>query len=362
MRNLTFPVAVMLLVASAIGTALPLLAQSRPAGSLASVPPASVTKVPLMVGLVSVGAVFEPDQGDYESILTVTAMSPESVSFTMSAEIDGRRVNVKRKIRRQDMAHGREWRPRYSEGDKENYPGSTSATLSADVLNELKTKGEASLNASIAAAFGFLNVEAEPVEGTIKRVERQPVPVSVIVNDVRVNLPAIHARGDLDEEPFEVYILDDPSNPMLLRVSLGDTNKRIVRISYPTGSPSSRIEEKLSKTGRAEVYGIYFDFAKATIKPESEPVLKEIADVMKKNPTWKLSVEGHTDNIGRAEANQELSARRATAVKQALVDRYKVAGGRLAPAGFGASRPKETNATLEGRARNRRVELARQPG
>jgi outer membrane protein OmpA-like peptidoglycan-associated protein len=148
--------------------------------------------------------------------------------------------------------------------------------------------------------------------------------------------------------------------PIVLRWRFGDTTKRMIRIAFPVETTSSRIAEKLSTTGRAEVYGIYFDFAKSTIRPESEPVLKEIADVMGKNPAWKLSVEGHTDNIGGAASNQDLSVRRAAAVRQALVDRYHVGAGRLEPAGFGASRPKETNDTLEGRARNRRVELVRQ--
>ena len=78
-----------------------------------------------------------------------------------------------------------------------------------------------------------------------------------------------------------------------------------------------------------------------TIRPESEPVLQEIADALAKNPNWKLSVEGHTDNIGGTAPNLDLSTRRAAAVRQALVDRYHVASGRLTPAGFGASRPKE---------------------
>jgi outer membrane protein OmpA-like peptidoglycan-associated protein len=106
--------------------------------------------------------------------------------------------------------------------------------------------------------------------------------------------------------------------------------------------------------------GFYFDFAGAVIKPESEPVLKAIAGVMEKHPAWKLNVEGHTDNIGGDEYNLELSKQRAAAVKAALVARYHVAADRLATAGYGASRPKDTNDTLEGRARNRRVELVRQ--
>ena len=81
---------------------------------------------------------------------------------------------------------------------------------------------------------------------------------------------------------------------------------------------------------------------------------------MTKNATWILSVEGHTDNIGGTASNQDLSVRRASAVRKALVDRYHITPARLSPSGYGESRPKETNDTLEGRARNRRVELAKQ--
>jgi outer membrane protein OmpA-like peptidoglycan-associated protein len=71
-------------------------------------------------------------------------------------------------------------------------------------------------------------------------------------------------------------------------------------------------------------------------------------------------VEGHTDNIGGDEYNLDLSQRRAEAVTLVLVTRYHTTGDRLTPQGFGASRPKEPNDTLAGRARNRRVELVRE--
>jgi outer membrane protein OmpA-like peptidoglycan-associated protein len=122
---------------------------------------------------------------------------------------------------------------------------------------------------------------------------------------------------------------------------------------------AKRIEADLAKTGRSVIYGIYFDFASDRIKEESEPVLAEIAQVLRQNPTWNLSVEGHTDNIASDAYNLNLSQRRAAAVKAALTGRYKVAGGRLSTTGFGESSPKDTNATLEGRARNRRVELVK---
>ena len=66
-------------------------------------------------------------------------------------------------------------------------------------------------------------------------------------------------------------------------------------------------------------------------------MLKQISDVMHKNPTWKLSVSGHTDNIGGDDFNLKLSQARAEAVKTALVNEYKIAPDRLTTSGFGAS-------------------------
>ena len=105
------------------------------------------------------------------------------------------------------------------------------------------------------------------------------------------------------------------------------------------------------------MYGIYFDFNQDTIKPESEPVLKEIAQAIADRPDWKLTIVGYTDNIGGDKYNLDLSQRRSASVKRALVERYHVDGSRLSTAGYGDSSPIDTNDTLEGRARNRRVEL-----
>lgn len=121
-----------------------------------------------------------------------------------------------------------------------------------------------------------------------------------------------------------------------------------------------RMEQKLQTEKRVKVYGIYFDFGSDLMKPQSEPVLEEIAHVMRDSPDWKLDVEGHTDNVGGDSYNLDLSNRRAAAVKKALVNRYHVDPEHLSPAGFGASRPVATNDTVEGRALNRRVELVRE--
>ena len=120
-----------------------------------------------------------------------------------------------------------------------------------------------------------------------------------------------------------------------------------------------QLEQKLQKQEKVDIYGIYFDFASADLQAESDQKLDEIAAVMKANPNWKLNVGGHTDNIGGDASNMQLSKQRADAVKQALVTRYNISADRLATAGYGASRPVESNDTMEGRARNRRVELSR---
>ena len=140
----------------------------------------------------------------------------------------------------------------------------------------------------------------------------------------------------------------------------GNFRVEVVKINFPVAKPENVVEKQLIEDKRAVTYGIYFDFNKDTLKPESGPVLKEIADAMTHNPDWKLTVEGHTDNIGGDVYNLDLSKRRAAAVKEALVSQYNIAPDRLLTNGFGASRPVAPNDTLEGRARNRRVELVRQ--
>jgi outer membrane protein OmpA-like peptidoglycan-associated protein len=178
-----------------------------------------------------------------------------------------------------------------------------------------------------------------------------------------VSLAAWHVKGDFaqgaESVPIEWYILDDAVNPLTLRFAIGKDKVEIIRMSFPMDNPGKSLESSLEHDRRAVIYGIYFDFNSATIKSQSAPVLSTIAEVMKKNADWTLTVEGHTDNIGGNAANQDLSTRRAAAVRTALIH-LGISEKRLVASGFGASSPRDTNATLAGRARNRRVELTRQ--
>jgi OOP family OmpA-OmpF porin len=125
-------------------------------------------------------------------------------------------------------------------------------------------------------------------------------------------------------------------------------------------SDAAALRSGLQQNGHVEVPGIFFDFGKWDIKPESEPALKELAAMLQANSAVRVWVVGHTDNVGSVDANMTLSAARAASVVKALVQRG-IGAPRLAPHGAGPYAPVASNAADEGRARNRRVELVTQP-
>lgn len=124
---------------------------------------------------------------------------------------------------------------------------------------------------------------------------------------------------------------------------------------------ADEMQKGLDQHGKVALYGIQFDFNKAEIKPESASTLGEIAKLLQANPALKLYVVGHTDAVGSVAYNKDLSEKRATAVVQWLVSKHSIAADRLTPAGVGPLAPVATNATEEGRAKNRRVELVVRP-
>ncbi|MGE0745554.1 MAG: OmpA family protein [Rhodospirillales bacterium] len=122
-----------------------------------------------------------------------------------------------------------------------------------------------------------------------------------------------------------------------------------------TSNPTA---QRLAAAGAVRLYGILFDFDQATLKPQSEPVLRELAAALQSDATLKVDVEGHTDSAGDDAYNLALSARRAAAVVDWLAA-HGVAAARLKPVGKGEAEPVADNATADGRALNRRVEVRR---
>jgi OmpA-OmpF porin, OOP family len=122
---------------------------------------------------------------------------------------------------------------------------------------------------------------------------------------------------------------------------------------------AAALSASIAETGKATLYGIYFDTGKSIVKPESNPALDQITQLMKQNGSLSLYVVGHTDNVGALESNLKLSSDRADAIVKALVAKG-VAVSRLRGVGVGPYCPVASNRSDDGKARNRRVELVEQ--
>lgn len=367
--------------------------------------------IPMVKGLIVVTALNQPPLGDYESIKSITDVAAGAVQMHYSANLPKIKdspllkrptdlgladpmkefpdsVACTRTIDTADLLKATGYSEMFCEKPAEHFPGSTSISASTDLLTRLRTGQPADFHFASAnkwEVFAQMGAQLQGQKPTgpvlskfagqmmyacqLQRVGSTDVAIPVLVNDQRVLLPALHATCALaGEQPVHFFWLDQPSNPMTLAFAIDEALLQVTSITFPLNAPTeaaanntgSAMERALTDRKPVDIYGIYFDFNSATIKPESEPVLREIAAIMQKNPDWKLSVTGNTDSIGDGKSNLALSQRRAAAVKDALVKRFKVSPDRLVTSGNGASHPIETNDTLEGRARNRRVELQRQ--
>jgi OOP family OmpA-OmpF porin len=129
----------------------------------------------------------------------------------------------------------------------------------------------------------------------------------------------------------------------------------VTNIKIAKGIPDTR--HKLIDEGAFSTTGILFDVNTATIKPESNGVLTEIAGILKKHTEVKIKIVGHTDSDGSDASNLELSLKRSGAVKDALVKDFGIEASRIETEGKGESAPVADNKTKEGKAGNRRVEF-----
>jgi OmpA-OmpF porin, OOP family len=122
---------------------------------------------------------------------------------------------------------------------------------------------------------------------------------------------------------------------------------------------SEDIGQELDRDCHVALYGVYFDFNKATIRPDSDPVLGRVLALLQARPALKLEIQGHTDNVGTDDYNQKLSETRANAVSAWLLAK-SISADRLTAKGYGMKMPIADNSTDEGRAKNRRVEIQKQ--
>ncbi len=160
-------------------------------------------------------------------------------------------------------------------------------------------------------------------------------------------------------DQFRVYSLQDLGvRPQAIALgAAGDRTKPgvIANVRIANGA-GIKIGDTKFTDAKIVTHGINFDTDKATLKPESMGTFNAIAKVLKNDPDVRFEIQGHTDNSGAAARNLQLSQQRADAVKQQLVA-MGVDDARLTTKGLGDTKPMADNASLEGRANNRRVEF-----
>ncbi len=214
-------------------------------------------------------------------------------------------------------------------------------------------------------------------EKTVTLTPNQAVVVDFELKKKQVKMGTIMGKitDRANNEPIMAKV-SFPDNPEIKPVVTDD--KGIYKVKLPPGtyvievsadgyiSQSTPIVVKdeplimnfqlLKKGGKIVLHGIHFDSGKATIKPESYPILDQAVMMLKQNPTVKVEIQGHTDSVGSASYNLKLSQMRAEAVRNYLIE-HGISPDRLIAKGYGESMPIASNATKEGRAQNRRIEF-----
>jgi fibro-slime domain-containing protein len=176
--------------------------------------------------------------------------------------------------------------------------------------------------------------------------------------------PFTVARLAAGPHTFDVFYADRHTSGAQFHLSTAFAlSPRSAAAARPPAAPpvpsAATLATAIKKTGHVAVYGIHFAFDKADITKDSSAVLAQVAKVLRGDPSLRLRIEGHTDATGDAAYNRDLSQRRADAVKAYLVRTFSIDPSRLTTQGFGPDRPVATNATSDGRFKNRRVELVR---
>lgn len=310
--------------------------------------------IPFVAGLTTAVTVHV-EKGDWDVVTRLQSIARDQMQYSLFDQHAGQRNAhsiLVRSVDRQNALATVSW----VQPNTTQIPGAVLEGISLTLFSGLKS------GRTVDWKLRDLR-RASDTDYFLSRIGATEVRLPVIVNDRLVLEPAIHANirplnGALGRGG-EVYVLDDGEMPLVLKSTSLDSRNTVLltKITFPEKSGGNSIEQRLSRERRASVYGIYFDFDRDSVRAESAPALQQIAQALDAHRNWKLAIEGHTDNVGSASYNLDLSRRRADAVKAALVSQYHIDAARLQTAGYGSTRPKGPNTSVQGRALNRRVEL-----
>ena len=165
------------------------------------------------------------------------------------------------------------------------------------------------------------------------------------------------------DAPFAVYAFRNNGKKYILNIQSNSSHGNIFIMELKDFEQTigkytaEQMQSDIDKTGKA-ILNINFDTDKATLKPDGQKIVDEILSLLNTNSNLKLSIEGHTDNVGSATRNKQLSTERANTVMYALAGKG-IDIKRLKATGFGSEKPIKANDTEENKAQNRRVELVK---
>jgi outer membrane protein OmpA-like peptidoglycan-associated protein len=293
---------------------------------------------------------------DADARTEITSVSADRVSLQYSST---RGLFSHRDILIRDRRSARTYVLGYSSRMPRVIEGSTSLGLSSAVLSELRTNGRTRVTLVYSERLARIDCNL-----TTTRVDAR---IPVIIEDRILDVPTVQARvncGSGNRTGTGTFVVaNDVNNPVLIESTLQfswEQQPRTNRVTRIVAGPGLQNEMRhaLETLGTYDVYGLLFDFDSAELRPEAAQLVREIALMLQQNSNWTILIAGHTDSTGGVEHNQRLSERRADSVRQALISNG-VAANRLQSVGHGMSRPKADNATIAGRAINRRVEFRR---
>jgi OmpA-OmpF porin, OOP family len=194
--------------------------------------------------------------------------------------------------------------------------------------------------------------------GGIRALDNVRAKVTGQMTAIRVMVDGSYVKVYADEQRVANMPNADLGRTNALRFNLRDVRSEPLYIgAIRVAASNHALDEQLMTEGRASTHGILFATGSATIQPESTPTLQDIARALRQRGDMRLRIEGHTDNVGSADANLRLSEQRAQAVVAYLVQQEGIASSRLEAAGKGQAEPVGDNNTAEGRQTNRRVDL-----
>ena len=209
---------------------------------------------------------------------------------------------------------------------------------------------------------GFVSVEGRILKIVYRKIDRRNIPVLLLKRNYLAVVESLGGKKHANNERngSEIYLIDKKEQKTFVILEFGSdlfSLTTVISGGYKTILTASKFAEDIASQGYVTL-NVNFDTNKSIIKDEDKSTLNEVVTLLHDDPDLKLSVNGHTDNVGNAVANKKLSQQRSESIVKYLTSNG-VAANRLVAKGFGSETPVADNRSEEGKAKNRRVELVK---